>query len=187
MKRLTQIAIHPVGVVAVCCVVIACARQEMPPMSEMRGGCDAYRWDMSRELALAVAPGEEVRVYNAAAANAEAAPLNKRLNVELFPTSSVRFVVEPEKRGKRADEFAGLLRFVVPEDGNYRVSTGSAVWVEIASADGKRVRAPTFEMQSSCDKVFKSAAFPLRANVAYWLQMSASKTQETHILLTRAP
>jgi hypothetical protein len=161
-----------------------CGGQTPRSMDAMRGGCGDYRLDLGQEFAIAQEPGERVSVYSRATDNAATVPMRKKLLVELFPTNSVVFVVEPERRGKKPEEHAGLVRLVVPEDGMYRISTGSAIWVELVSWDGKRVRSPKFEMQSQCERVFKVAAFPLKANTSYWLQMSASRTPATHIIVT---
>jgi hypothetical protein len=159
----------------------------MRPMNEMSGGCANYEWDMRNEFALIAADAEPAKTYSKGEPQAPNVPINKKLAVTLFPTSQVNFVVEPERRGKKAEEFAGLARLVVPKDGTYRVSTVIPLWVEIASGAGERVRSNKFEMQSKCEKIFKSAAFPLRAGTPYWLQLSASGERETFILITPEP
>jgi hypothetical protein len=156
-------------------------------MNKMSGGCDNYQWDMQREFALIAVEAERVKTYSKGETQAPNIPLNKKLAVTLFPTGQVSFVVEPERKGKKAEEFAGLTRLAVPKDATYRVSTVIPVWIEIASESGERVRSNKFEMQSKCEKIFKSAAFPLRADTPYWLQMSASRERETFILITPEP
>ncbi len=175
------------GAAIAALVLGACAQQAMRPMHEMRGDCADYGWDLRAEFAIAQQSGEAAKVYPAANANAQSVPLGKKLDLELFPTARVDFLVEPERRGKKPEEFAGLIRFVVPQDGMYRVSTGSAYWVEIVDAERTRVRAPKFEMQSQCKLVFKSAAFPLRGNASYWLQVSASKVDRAYLIITPEP
>jgi predicted secreted protein len=165
----------------------ACTSQEKRSMDAMRGDCDAYEWDMRHELAIADGEAIAVQVFSNAHSAATPVSLNKKLAVSLYPTNEVRFVVEPEKRGKKAEEFAGLAKVRVDQAGIYRFSTAHAYWVEIVAADGKRIKSNKFEMQSQCKKVFKSAAFPLQANTDYWLQMSASRTKDTAIIITKEP
>ena len=153
----------------------------------MHGGCENYQWDMRQEFALAEAPSIDVPVYSAADAGVGPAPVAAKLRVRLLPTDTVRFLVEPERRGKKSEEFAGLVRFSVPVAGTYRVSTMTPVWLEVTSSKAKRIQSNKFEMQSQCAKVHKSAAFPLRAGESYWLQMSASRTSEAHIIITPEP
>ena len=165
----------------------ACTTQEKRSMKEMRGDCDSYLWDMRNEFAVADGEAVPTRIFTSADGAATPVPLNRKLAISLYPTSDVRFVVEPEKRGKKADEFAGLAKVRVDQDGTYRFSTVIPYWVEIVSADGKRIKSNKFEMQSQCKKVFKSAAFPLKANTDYWLQMSASRDKDTAIIITKEP
>ncbi len=165
----------------------ACSTQQKPPMNQMTGNCADYQWDMRNELAIADGAMVATPVFASADGAAQPVSLNRKLALSLYPTSAVRFVVEPEKRGKKADEFAGLAKVRVDQAGTYRFSTLIPIWVEIVSSEGKRIKSNKFEMQSQCKKVFKSAAFPLQANTDYWLQMSASRDQNTAIIITKEP
>ena len=165
----------------------ACSSQQKRSMNEMRGDCADYQWDMHNEFT--IADGELIAAPVFSCANSAATPvsLNRKLAISLYPTNEVSFFVEPEKRGKKPEEFAGLAKVKVDQDGVYRFSTVVAYWVEIVSADGKRIKSNKFEMQSQCKKIFKSAAFPLKANTDYWLQMSASRNKDTVIIITKEP
>lgn len=165
----------------------ACSSQQKRSMSEMTGDCGDYQWNMQRELAIADGKAIPAPVYIEPDDAAAPLELDRKLALALFPTNSVRFLVEPERRGKKAEEFAGIAKVRVPLNGTYRFSTMIPYWVEIVTADGKRVKSNKFEMQSKCEKVFKSAAFPLKANTDYWLQMSASRAKETAIIVTKEP
>ena len=180
MKKILSIAL-------IAASMIACSSQQKNSMSEMAGDCGDYQWNMQRELA--IADGEAIPAPVYIEPNDAAAPLelDRKLGLALFPTNDVRFIVEPERRGKKADEFAGIAKVRVPQNGTYRFSTMIPYWVEIVTADGKRVKSNKFEMQSKCEKVFKSAAFPLTANTEYWLQMSASRAKDTAIIITKEP
>ena len=173
--------------VALATSFAACTAQEKRSMDEMRGDCDAFQWDMRNEFAIADGEMIATKVFPGADSAATPVSLNRKLALSLYPTSDVRFVIEPEKRGKKSEEFAGLAKVRVEQGGTYRFSTVIPYWVEIVSADGIRIKSNKFEMQSQCKKVFKSAAFPLKANTDYWLQMSASRVRETAIILTKEP
>ena len=175
---------HGLTLVLVVLLLSACAGQGK---RAMEGGCEDYRMDMRRELALADSLGIPTLTYTNTNKDASAVSMNAKLDVSLYPGNEVQFVVEPEKRGKKADEYAGLIKVRVSHDWNYRFSTVNPVWVEIATGDGRRVRTNKFEMQAQCKKVFKSAAFPLKANTDYWLQMSASRDKDTSIIITPEP
>lgn len=180
MKQLFSLAL-------VAVLLGACSAQQKRPMSQMAGDCADYKWDMRNELAIADGDTVATPVFASAVSTAQPVPLSRKLAISLYPTSEVRFVVEPEKRGKKPDEFAGLAKVRVDQAGTYRFSTVIPYWVEIVSADGKRIKSNKFEMQSQCKKVFKSAAFPLQANTDYWLQMIASRSKATAIIITKEP
>lgn len=165
----------------------ACSSQQKRPMNEMAGDCGDYQWNMQRELAIADGDAIPAAVYIEPDDAAAPLELDRKLGLALFPTNDVRFLVQPERRGKKAGEFAGIAKVRVPQDGTYRFSTVIPYWVELVTLDGKRVKSNKFEMQSQCKKVFKSAAFPLKANTDYWLQMSASRAKATAIIVTKEP
>ena len=180
MKQLFSLAL-------ITLALAACSTQQKRPMNQMAGDCADYQWDMRNELAIADGAMVATPVFASAEGAVLPVSLNRKLALSLYPTSAVRFVVEPEKRGKKADEFAGLAKVRVDQAGTYRFSTVIPYWVEIVSSDGKRIKSNKFEMQSQCKKVFKSAAFPLQADTDYWLQMSASRDQNTAIIITKEP
>ena len=175
------------SVVLIAASMAACSSQQKRPMGEMAGGCGDYQWNMQRELAIADGEAIPAAVYIEPDDVAAPLELDRKLAVALFPTNDVRFLVEPERRGKKVEEFAGIAKVRVPQDGTYRFSTVIPYWVELVTLDGKRVKSNKFEMQSQCKKVFKSAAFPLKANTDYWLQMSASRDKNTHLIVTKEP
>jgi hypothetical protein len=71
----------------------------------------------------------------------------------------------------------------VPADGTYRVSAGSRVWIDVV--EGTRpVPSAKFEGHSGCAKVHKTVAFPLKASLAYLVQISGSEKAGVSILLT---
>ncbi len=167
--------------------MVACSSQQKRPMSEMAGGCGDYQWNMQRELSIADGEAIPAAVYIEPDDAAAPLELDHKLGLGLFPTNDVRFLVEPERRGKKAEQFAGIAKVRVPQDGTYRFSTVIPYWVEVVTLDGKRLKSNKFEMQSQCKKIFKSAAFALKANVDYWLQMSASRAKDTAIIITKEP
>jgi hypothetical protein len=165
----------------------ACTAQERRSMNDMRGDCGNYQWNMNVEFAIADSESLSATVFSIADSSTPPLALNRKLAISLYPTPEVRFIVAPEKRGKKAEDFAGLAKVRVNEDATYRFSTVIPYWVEIVSADGKRIKSNKFEMQSQCKKLFKSAAFPLKANTDYWLQISASRDRNTAIIITKEP
>jgi len=112
------------------------------------------------------------------------APAAQRLDVTLQPSERVSLAAtsKTEKKGE-GQTFAGLLAFSVPQDGNYRVSADSTVWIDVL--DGDRVVERTkLDRRMQCGHVHKSLGFTLKTGVNYWLQLSSSKVPEVHLIIT---
>lgn len=152
------------------------------PMEEMQGDCSNYRWDMSEEFSL----WEKEAANIAASASADAAPgigLAARYTVTLHPHDSVAFVATPEKDRGGKDKFSGLLRIEIPEDGLYRISASSGVWID-AVVNGAVVKSTSFEMQTKCTTVFKSVAYRLSGGDTAFLQINGSAVSTVDIAIT---
>jgi len=154
------------------------------PMAEMHGDCGNYAWDLTAELAAwegadtalaaALQPGEAP----------DAVPLSP-LAIALRPQGEVRFAAPPG-RDSDGERFAGLLAFTATQDGNLRVSAGGPVWIDVVLAGGL-VKESGFEMQTQCERIFKSVAFPVTRGQRLLLQLSGSKTAAVRLLLSYAP
>ncbi|MBX3504659.1 MAG: hypothetical protein KF895_04210 [Parvibaculum sp.] len=152
------------------------------PMEEMQGDCSNYQWDMSEEFRL----WETEASHVAASATADEAPaigLATRYTVTLHPHDSVTFVATPEKDRGGEDRFSGLLKLEIPEDGLYRISASSGVWID-AVVDGKVVKSTSFEMQTKCNTVFKSVAYRLSGGNTALLQFNGSRSGTVDIAIT---
>ena len=103
---------HGLTLVLVVLLLSACAGQGK---RAMEGGCEDYRMDMRRELALADSLGIPTLTYTNTNNDTSAVSMNAKLDVSLYPSNEVQFLVEPEKRGKKADEFAGLVKVRVSQ------------------------------------------------------------------------
>jgi hypothetical protein len=149
--------------------------------ASMAGGCDAFTWDMSREMALWDEPGLSFTSSVDGSITGVPAPVGRRLDVKLHPLANTRFLAPPERAP--AGGWAGLLPVVVPADGLYRISAGGPVWIDVV--DGLRpVASAKFEGHAGCAKVHKVVAFPLKAGRRYNVQLSGSEKPEVSIMVT---
>jgi hypothetical protein len=57
------------------------------------------------------------------------------------------------------------------------------LWLDIV-ADSAVVQRVAFQMQTQCGKVFKSAAYTLKANAPLILQMNGSKAETITVTIT---
>lgn len=152
------------------------------PMEEMQGDCSNYRWDISQELDLWEKEAASVTAA-ASAENATRIGLGKRYTLTLLPHSSVAFAATPEKDRGGEDRFSGLLSFEIPEDGLYRISASSGVWID-AVVNGTPIKSAGFEMQTKCTTVFKSVAFQLSGGNATILQFNGNRDATVDIAIT---
>lgn len=152
------------------------------PMEEMQGDCSNYQWDMSQEFAL----WEQETTAITASSSEDEAPaigLATRYTVALHPHDSVAFLATPEKDRGGKDRFSGLLSFEIPEDGLYRISASSGVWID-AVVNGSVIKSTSFEMQTKCTTVFKSVAYRLWGGDAALLQFNGSRSTTVDIAIT---
>ena len=149
--------------------------------ASMAGGCDAYTWDMSREMAVWDEPGLSFTSSVDGAITGAPAPVGCRLDVKLHPLANTRFLAPPERAP--AGGWAGLVPVVVPADGLYRVSAGGALWIDVV--DGLQpVASAKFEGHAECAKVHKVVAFPLKAGRRYNVQLSGSEKPQVSIMVS---
>lgn len=155
------------------------------PISEMHGDCDDFGWDLSAELA--AWPGQPVAMAGSAAAEGarEAAAWAVPLLVALRPQRDVSFAAPPG-RASDGEGFAALLLLEIARDGIVRVSAGAPVWIDLVR-DGALIGESGFEMQTQCERIFKSVAFPVSAGERLVLQLSGAKSDALRLMLSYAP
>lgn len=152
------------------------------PMDQMHGGCDAFAWNLATEFHLWAG---EAAMAKAGLNGADAPPVvaGKPIDVSLLPQPGIAFAAIPEQQRGGPDAFAGLVTFTPPAAGLWRVSASTGLWVD-AVVDGVLVKSAGFEMQTGCDKIFKSVAWDLPAGKPVVLQFSGSKPPAARILVT---
>jgi hypothetical protein len=175
---------------ALSCLVLLtnCASAPIPElplqrsMEEMHGDCTNFSWDMSREFSLWSGSVTSV----AASSTPDTTPIvtiNRPTLLALAAQENVRFARAPEADRGGADRFAGLVSFVPAQDGLYRISASSGVWID-AVQNGEVVSSARFEMQTRCATIFKSVAYRLRGNEPVMIQINGSRTGEVRLLVS---
>lgn len=177
---------RPALAAALALTLASCAgSQGERPMHEMQGGCGDYRLDVTREIALAQSAGVTLQAAAGAQPDAAFVPLEQRVAVNLLPQTEVKFRLPPERRREATERHAGMLQLRVASDGDYRISTGTAAWVDVIDAEGNRLRPQMFEMQTQCASVFKTVVFALRGGTNYTMQVSASRAAVLPMFVVR--
>jgi len=144
--------------------------------------CMKSGWDLVRELTLLRESAITVQALPAPAADAHAAALDRRLEVKLQPSSTVKLLAKPRQE-PAADSYSGLLPLRVPRSSTYRISAGQRMWVEVIGPDGP-VKSSKFANAPNCAVLHKSVAFPLQPDTAYWIQLSGSAKADAVLVVT---
>lgn len=153
------------------------------PMTEMHGDCSNYLTDISGDLTLwAKAPTPIVAASTAA--EAPAAPLESRLRIALKPHPEVRFAAAPEQMRGTPEKFSGLIAVKVEAAGAYRVSASNGLWVDVVGPTGL-VPSRAFEMQTKCDRIFKTVTYDLPANALLIVQLNGGPAADVDLLIHR--
>ena len=147
------------------------------------GGCDAYEWDMNREMALLAGAPIALPAWKARAEDARFTPLDRRLQVSLHPTGDVRLLTPPGRAHDPATSHAGLLLLYVPRSAAYRISSDQRLWIDVVGPTAV-VKSSRFAMQAGCSKLVKSVAFKLEPEIGYWIQLTGSPAREAMLLIT---
>jgi hypothetical protein len=147
------------------------------------GGCDAYEWDMNREMFLLDTAPIAVAALKARAEDARFTPLDRRLRVGLHPTGEVALLAPPGRAHDAATSHAGVLLLHVPRSGAYRISSDQRLWIDVVGPDGV-LKSSRFAMQTGCAKLVKSVAFKLEPEIGYWIQLAGSPVREPMLLIT---
>jgi hypothetical protein len=145
--------------------------------------CASLPADLKAVVAAMENPG---RILEALATRADMPPLTpatKRLDIMLQPADGVSLIATPKAEKTDGKTFAGFVLFSLPNDGNYRVSSKTALWIDVLDGD-KALKRAKLDRRMSCGRVHKSLGFVLKAGVNYWLQLSGSKGQEAHLMIT---
>lgn len=145
--------------------------------------CTKLPADLKAIVTVMDGPGGKLEAQAVRAEMSPLSPALTRLDVALHPTNRVSLAATSKTAEKVEGTFAGLLLFTVPQDGNYRVSSDTALWIDVLDQDNA-VERTQLNRRIQCGRVHKSLGFGLKAGVKYWLQLSGSKAREVQVMIT---
>ncbi len=160
-----------------------------PPAHAMAGpaaGCDAFGWNLARELALLEAPGSQSAGDPRIAARAPRLDLDRHHALGLPRQAEVALAATPARPPRDAKARAGLFVFRVPAAGAYRVSLSRALWVEVVD-DGGALPARAFQGRHGCASLRKSVVFDLEPGRDLLLQLDGGRDAEVGVVITGVP
>jgi hypothetical protein len=119
-------------------------------------GCDAFKWPVTRELAL----------FPAAPAAQSGATLTvgQAVDFSLAAVDTISFEVPPE-HAPAAGTFGATASVTVPPEGELQFSLSDEAWIDVVQ-DGSAVKSAGFSGVKTCPGVRKSVRFKLSAGPA---------------------
>lgn len=154
-----------------------------PLLAHDSGGCDAFTWDVSRELQ---AMRAEPRPLPAAThLRAEPAQLQEgsHFTANLMPQDSISLAAPPGKKARAVHPTAGLLLFKSEKGGVYRIALTSRHWIDVV--DGAHViESRAHQGRSGCKLLHKIVEFELPAQRPITIQLSGDDASTVGIVIT---
>lgn len=102
----------------------------------------------------------------------------------LLPTPKLRFQVQPVKLGA-STSFGGMAQIEISAAGLYRVSLGTAAWIDLVTGD-KAIMSIAHEHGPQCSGIRKMVDFRLSPG-RYVLQIAGNGAPETTLLVAHLP
>jgi len=153
------------------------------PMHEMQGDCANFGTDLTREFALWGQPPLSIDVRPQETEGSAPLPAKRRIALRLVPNDAIRFAVPPGENRGAPDRFGGTVQLAPLSAGLWRVSASNGAWLDITT-DRSLLDAPSFEMQTKCDRIFKSVTYRVTDGHRLFLQVNGSRTETIGLLLT---
>jgi len=134
------------------------------------GGCDAFKWPVTREQDLfPAAPSAQSGASLALGAAADLA---------LEPVDAVSFTVPPQ-RAPAAGTFGATASVTVPPEGELQVSLSGEAWIDVIQ-DGHATKSAAFSGVKTCPGIRKSVRFKLTPGAAT-IQVSGAKDESIKV------
>jgi hypothetical protein len=162
-------------------LVLFCAAAPLP--AHESGDCEAFTWDVARELDAMRAQPREVPAAISPQANRVHLQEGTHFIAELRPQESVTFAVTPARKARAEKPTGGLLFFQSAKPGVYRISLSSRHWIDVV--DGARViDSRGHQGRGGCKLLHKVVEFELPAQRLLTIQLSGDDAATAGIVIT---
>lgn len=149
------------------------------------GDCTGFRWPVTSELQLFAGPAADA----AAGHDGETVPLlqvDRLYRLALSEQESVRLPVAPSKPMLTDGAYAGVVRFAIATEGNYRVALDTGFWVDVVHA-GAPLPSADFSGSVDCPGPRKIVEYRIEAPGEYLVQLSAVTAPVVRLAITAVP
>ena len=175
-------------------VAALCASSCVSPVrAAAAAGCEAYTWDVQKELALLGKPPETIRANENVQQAAMPLQLDQPYRLLLQPQDTVGFVVPPGREARDAAPWGGIAYFHVQESGRYRIGLDTEHWIDLIDAGSRPIDpaaarvipSVAHQEQDGCKPLHKLVAFELEGGKTYRMHFSGNQAEQVHVLVTR--
>jgi len=182
---MTRIYLWFCGFLLVAFPVVSLAQMEFGRQALEQDDCYSLPESLQTIVEAMDEPGENVRALARRDKRVPLIPMVQRVNVTLLPAGEVSL---KEVRSRRMDgstgQFAGLLAFMVPRDGVYRISLGARTWVSVLESEREIPRVRPMHRLHRCGRIHKSNEFELKKGSMYWIELSGSEVPTIPLLIS---
>jgi len=183
MTRLYQV--YLCGLLLILAPVVSLAELGGGVQSTDPGECYSLPASLQTIVEAMNEPGESMKARAAREKLMPLIPMVQRVNVTLLPVEEVSL---KEVRSRRMDgsagPFAGLLAFMVPHDGVYRISLGARTWITVLESEREVPRVRPAHRIHRCGRIHKSNEFELKKGSMYWIELSGSEVATIPLLIS---
>jgi len=182
---MTRIYLSFWGFLLVVLPVVSLAQMEFGRQSVEMDECYSLPESLQTIVEAMDEPGKNVKALATRDKRVPLLPMVQRVNVALLPVGEVKL---KEVRSRRMDgstgSFAGLLPFMVPRDGVYRISLGARTWVTVLESEREIPRVRPMHRLHRCGRIHKSNEFELKKGSMYWIELSGSEVSTIPLLIS---
>lgn len=158
-------------------VALAVLAIAAPAFAQEPVGCDKFKWPLDHEKAL-LATATPV---NSGGEALQA--LDAPIKLALVPLAEAKLPMEPSRKPKSRDSYAGFVRLPAPPmPGAYRVTLSEAGWIDVFQ-DDREVKSGAFSGAAGCEGIRKSVKFDLSA-APLVIEVTGAMSREIGIVVT---
>jgi len=166
-------------------VPLTFAQGSQSPLNGFTDECSSLPAPLQALVAAMDKPGDRVQASAGDGAAHPRIPTLHRIDVNLLPKDTVRLrAVRDTRVDGSAGPFAGVLVFMVPADGVYRISLSARTWIDVMQDEIAVPRVRPVHRVHRCGQIHKSNEFSLKKGTLYRLELSGSSDQTISLMIT---
>jgi hypothetical protein len=151
---------------------------------DLNAGCQASGWNMRAEVVAFKTTAENIAA-GATLATMPPLEIGVLYVIKLQPQLDVQFLQSSPKKSLVQNPLGGLATFAAAQDGVYRITVDSPLWIDMIGAEGT-LTPSAFTGWHDCRLFRKSVEYALRAGQPMTLQLSEAAPELVRIVVEAA-